>query len=75
LASGIDGVLHFSRRSAQVYVNATRDAGLHEQALKKPVHFCLSAQVAEPLVQAGAADIRVAPQPGEAALIALIPAA
>jgi uroporphyrinogen-III synthase len=71
LAGDIDGVLHFSRRSAEAYVNAARGAGLLEAALK-PVHYCLSAQVAEPLAHAGAADIRVAPQPAEAALIALI---
>jgi uroporphyrinogen-III synthase len=74
LADGIDGVLHFSRRSAEAYVNAVRDAGLHELALKKPAHFCLSAQVSEPLVHAGAADIRVALQPEETALLALIAA-
>jgi uroporphyrinogen-III synthase len=74
LASGIDGVLHFSRRSAEAYVNAARAAGLLADALK-PVHFCLSAQVAEPLAQAGAADIRVAERPNEAVLIALIAAA
>ena len=33
-------------------------AGLSEAAIKKPVHFCLSAQVAEPLAKAGAVDIR-----------------
>ena len=74
LASGIDGVLHFSRRSAEAYVDAARAAGLLANALK-PVHFCLSAQVAEPLAQAGAADIRVAERPNEAALVALIDAA
>jgi uroporphyrinogen-III synthase len=73
LAGGIDGVLHFSRRSAEAYVRATRGAGLYENALKKPAHFCLSAQVAEPLAQAGAVDLRVTPEPTEAALIALIP--
>jgi uroporphyrinogen-III synthase len=73
LARGIDGVLHFSRRSAEAYVHATRRSGLDDNALKNPVHFCLSAQVAEPLAQTGAADIRVAPAPAEAALIALIP--
>jgi hypothetical protein len=41
----------------------------------KPVHFCLSTQVAEPLAQAGAADIRVAVLANEAALLALIDAA
>jgi uroporphyrinogen-III synthase len=75
LATGIDGVLHFSRRGAEAYVNVARAADLHEQALTKAAHFCLSARVAEPLAQAGAADIRLAPQPAEAALLALIPAA
>jgi uroporphyrinogen-III synthase len=75
LASGLDGVVHFSRRSAEAYVNATLGAGLAEQALKKATHFCLSAQVAEPLAQAGAADIRIAREPAEAALLALIPTA
>ena len=74
LASGIDGVLHFSRRSAEAYVDAARAAGVVANALK-PVHFCLSAQVAEPLAQAGAAAIRVAERPNEAVLIALIAAA
>lgn len=74
-AGGIDGVLHFSRRSAESYVNTVRDAGLREAGLQKPAHFCLSAQVAEPLVQAGAANIRIASEPTEAALIALIPSA
>jgi uroporphyrinogen-III synthase len=74
LASGIDGVLHFSRRSAEAYVDAARAAGLLANALK-PVHFCLSAQIAEPLAQARAADIRIAERPNEAVLIALIAAA
>ena len=70
---GVDGVLHFSRRSAEAYVNAARGAGLLASALK-PTHFCLSAQVAEPLAHAGAgaAFIRIAPRPVEAALIELI---
>jgi uroporphyrinogen-III synthase len=74
LAGGIDGVLHFSRRSAEVFVDAARTAGMVANALK-PVHFCLSTQVAEPLAQAGAADIRVAVLANEAALLALIDAA
>ena len=72
LTRGIDGVLHYSRRSAETYVNAARGAGLLASALK-PIHFCLSAQVAEPLAQAGAADIRIAPRPAETDLIGLIP--
>jgi len=71
---GIDGVLHFSRRSAETYVTNVRAAGLTDIALKKPVHFCLSAAVAVPLAQAGAADIRTAPQPDETGMLALISA-
>jgi uroporphyrinogen-III synthase len=74
LAGGIDGVLHFSRRSAEVFVGAARAAGVLESALRA-AHFCLSAPIAEPLAQAGAADIRVAERPNEAVLLALIDAA
>jgi uroporphyrinogen-III synthase len=73
LTGGLDGVLHFSRRSAQAFVDAARATALFEAALR-PVHYCLSAQVAEPLAAAGAADIRIAPSPVEAALIALVDA-
>ncbi len=71
LAAGLDGVLHFSRRSAEAYVNAARNTGLLADALAKPVHYCLSDRIAEPLTQAGAAEIRIAARPDEAALIAL----
>ena len=70
---GIDGALHFSRRSAEAYIAAARRGGLSAAAIK-PVHFCLSAQVAEPLARAGAADIRIAARPTAAALTALIDA-
>jgi uroporphyrinogen-III synthase len=73
ISDGLDGVLHFSRRSAAAYVTAAYAAGLDETALKNPVHFCLSVQVAEPLTQAAATDLRVAPEPTEAALLALVP--
>lgn len=75
VADGIEGVLHFSRRTAEAYVDATRGAALADAGLKQPAHFCLSAQVAEPLAQAGATDIRIAPEPTEAALLELIPPA
>lgn len=70
-AAGIDGVFHYSRRSAEAYVNAVRKAGLAEAALANPVHFCLSAQIAAPLLAAGATSIRVAARPDEASLLAL----
>jgi uroporphyrinogen-III synthase len=71
LAAGVDGVLHFSRRSAEAYVKAARAAGLLESALR-PTHFCLSAQVAAPLQAAGGRTVHVAWQPAEAALFDLI---
>jgi uroporphyrinogen-III synthase len=74
-ARGVDGILHFSRRSAEAYVRAARGGSLRDRALEKPIHFCLSAQIAEPLAQAGGGDIRIAPAPVEAALLALIPSA
>jgi uroporphyrinogen-III synthase len=71
---GIDGVLHFSRRTAETYLACARAAALLAQALA-PVHYCLSGRVAEPLAAAGAERIAVAPSPRESALLALIPAA
>jgi len=71
LRGDLHGVLHYSRRSAEAFLSAARNAGLLEAALSKPVHFCLSAKVAEPLREAGAADVRIAAQPDEAALLSL----
>lgn len=67
----LDGVLHFSRRSADVYLNVVSAAGLLDKALI-PLHYCLSAQVAAALKKAGAADVRVAARADEAALIDLV---
>ena len=71
VAAGLDAVLHFSRRSAEAYVDAVRNAGLVEAALADPIHFCLSGRIAAPLLAAGASNIRVAARPDEAALLAL----
>jgi uroporphyrinogen-III synthase len=64
-------VLHFSRRSAQTYVDLVAAADLTTAALR-PRQLCLSAQVAAPLMQAGAAAVEVAEVPSEAALLALL---
>ncbi|HXX50029.1 MAG TPA: uroporphyrinogen-III synthase [Xanthobacteraceae bacterium] len=72
IRTGVDGVLHFSRRSAEAFVRAVSDAGLLEAAVTKPVHYCLSDQVAEPLRPAGAANIRIAAHPDEDALLELL---
>ena len=70
-AGTIDGVLHFSRRSAAAFVSAARASARWSNSLKCH-HFCLSMQVAEPLVQAGAKHIHVAATPDEAAVLDLV---
>jgi uroporphyrinogen-III synthase len=72
LAEGVGGVLHFSRRSAQTFVDTAQRAGLGAKAFAGPAHFCLSAQVAQPLQLAGAAGIHIAATPREDALLALV---
>jgi uroporphyrinogen-III synthase len=75
LASGqVDGVLHFSRRSAEAFVDCARAGALMEQALASS-HYCGSRQVAEPLLAAGAKNVRIAAVPEESALLDLIGAA
>ena len=72
LAGGrLDGVLHYSRRSAQAYIDCAEAADILDRALL-PFHCCLSPQVAEPLLAAGAADVRIATRPEETALLELI---
>ena len=64
----LDGVLHFSLRSAEAFVAGARGAGLLDKALAL-FHYCLSPRVAGPL--GGAAAIRIAARPEEAALLDL----
>jgi len=71
LADGaVDGVLHYSRRSADAFAALALAAGVDIKSLRL-LHFCLSAQVAAPLRQLGVATV-VAAVPDEAALISLI---
>jgi uroporphyrinogen-III synthase len=67
----LDGVLHFSARTAQAYLDCAAHERMLERALA-PVHFCLSQQVAQPLSAAGAVAIRIAPRPDEAAMVELV---
>ena len=71
-AGDVQAVLHFSRRSAENFLAGARTAGVAEQALAVR-HYCLSAQVAGPLIAAGAQRVVVAPRPDEAALVELLP--
>jgi uroporphyrinogen-III synthase len=65
----IEGVLHFSRRSAEIFVQCAERAGIAAAALR-PLQFCISSAAAEPLARAD--KIRIAAQPEEDALVALI---
>ena len=68
-AGRIDGVLHFSRRSASLFVDLARRDDCETGRL---THFCLSEDVAVPLRDAGCARIVVAETPDEPALLAAI---
>jgi uroporphyrinogen-III synthase len=70
-AGAIDGVLHYSRRSADAFTALALAAVIDLKQLATK-HYCLSAQVAEPLHQAGVAAPAVAATPDEAALLALL---
>jgi uroporphyrinogen-III synthase len=69
-AGELDGVLHYSRRSAETFLRCTAAADLRASALAL-MHFCLSAQVAEPLL-AATTQVRVASRPEEDALLDLV---
>lgn len=70
-AGDVDAVLHYSRRSAENYLRGAHEAGIPEAALAL-THVCLSPQVAVPLLQAGATDVRIASRPEEAAMLVLL---
>jgi len=63
-ASGIEAVLHYSRRSAEAFVAAARVGGVEISALAVP-QCCMSPTVAEVLREAGAARVMVAARPDE----------
>ena len=69
-AGGLDAVLHYSARSAAAFVHLAEREGL-TGAVKELRHFCLSQTVAAPLVALGA-QAKIAPEPNEAALLALL---
>jgi uroporphyrinogen-III synthase len=70
-AGNVDGVVHFSRRTADTYLACAKAAGITREALA-PAQYCLSQQVAAPLVAAGAGTVRIAERSTEAALLNLV---
>lgn len=70
-AGTIEGVLHFSRRTADAFLAAATGSGLPLNTLRCN-HFCLSTQVAEALRPHGIMRVRVAERPEEAAVLELV---
>ncbi|MBR0898632.1 uroporphyrinogen-III synthase [Bradyrhizobium tropiciagri] len=68
MANRITAVLHYSRRSAQAFLDAIRADGIEISALALP-QCCISAAVASVLHDAGATKVVVAARPDEAALL------
>ncbi len=69
-SGGLDAVLHYSRRHADLFKALTEAAGLGLMAAQL-AHICLSMDVAEPL-QWVYPNLRIAEQPDEQALMAAL---
>jgi uroporphyrinogen-III synthase len=66
-ASGVEAVLHYSRRSARAFLDAARAGGVEISALAIP-QCCLSEAIASIVRDAGATQVMVARTPDEKAL-------
>ena len=71
-AGRFDGALHYSRRSADIFVACARAGDVTTQAAALR-HFCLSQRASEPLSEIGANHIAVAAHPDEMSMLDLIP--
>lgn len=69
-SASLDAVLHYSPRSAAIFVALAEQKGLEAEVIGLR-HLCLSEAVATPLVALGA-KVEIAPQPEEAALVDLL---
>lgn len=67
----LDGVLHYSERTAAAFLASARASGVEQQALTA-THYCISAAVAAPLQAAGARSIRFVDRPDEESLFRLL---
>ena len=70
-ASGIEAVLHYSRRSARAFLEAARAGGVEISALAIP-QCCISAAVASVVRDAGAAQVMAAASSNENALFEVL---
>jgi uroporphyrinogen-III synthase len=67
-AGDIGAVLHYSRRSAEIFVDLALQAGLDASGL---IHVAISSDAAAPLRDADFRDVHVAEKPNEQAMITL----
>jgi len=65
----IAAVLHYSRRSTEIYLNLARNAGFN---LSRVNHVCISQNAAAPLLAAGIHEVLVAKAPNEQAMFAIV---
>ncbi len=65
----IDAVLHYSRRSAEIFLKLAEAAGV---SLKSVHHMAISADAAAPLQAAALPHVAIAVEPKEQAIIALL---
>jgi uroporphyrinogen-III synthase len=70
-ASGIEAVLHYSRRSARAFLEAARAGGVEISALAIP-QCCISAAVASVIRDAGATQVMAAASSNENALFEVL---
>lgn len=68
---GIDYALHYSRRSASIFLHLARSARLANK-LRNITHLALSDDVAAPLRLANL-DVKASPNPNETSLLSLLP--
>lgn len=67
-SDGVAAVLHYSRRSAELFVAALAEAGLADR-LPQLLHASISPDAADPVRMAGATRVFIAPRPEESALL------
>jgi uroporphyrinogen-III synthase len=70
-ATGVEAVLHYSRRSARAFLEAARAGGVEISALAIP-QCCLSEAIASVVRDAGATQVMVARTPDEKALFEVL---
>lgn len=69
--NGVDGVLFYSPRTAAAFLKLVKQADL-DHTLSSVTAYCLSSAVADVIAQLRWAEIKIAPEPTQDALLALL---